>query len=83
MMGLANVFIFTVLAALCLLAVGVVVSRAMKSRSSIQVMILGIGIILTGGIVAADPSSNLGGVEYLFVLLGLSFVIGGFAKKDS
>ncbi len=83
MVGLSNVFIFIVLAVLCLLAVGVLVSRAMKFRSSIEIMVLGIGIILTGGIVAADPSSNLGGVEYLFVLLGLSFVIGGFAKKDS
>ena len=34
-------------------------------------MLLGINITLFGGIIAIDPDSNLGGIEYLIALSGL------------
>ena len=45
-------------------------------------MLLGISIILFGGILAVDPNSNLGGMEYLIALLGLIISVVGFAKGD-
>ena len=45
-------------------------------------MLLGISITLFGGILAVDPDSNLGGIEYLIVLLGLVVSVIGFVKKD-
>lgn len=53
-----------------------------KQQSGIKIMLLGISIILIGGIIAADPDSNLGGVEYLIVLAGLITSILGFSKND-
>lgn len=53
-----------------------------KEQSSIKIMLLGISIILTGGIIAVDPNSNLGGIEYIFVLVGLILSILGFSKID-
>lgn len=53
-----------------------------KCASGIKVMLLGINITLLGGIIAVDPNSNLGGIEYLIVLLGLVVSIMGFGKND-
>jgi hypothetical protein len=53
-----------------------------KGASGIKVMLLGINITLLGGIIAVDPNSNLGGIEYLIVLLGLVVSIMGFGKND-
>ena len=57
------------------------ITTMVRSKSSIEIMLLGIAIILTGGVIAVDDSSNLGGVEYIIVLLGLAFAIAGFVKK--
>ena len=45
-------------------------------------MLLGISIILTGGVIAVDPNSNLGGIEYILVLAGLIISVLGFSKDD-
>lgn len=58
----------------------IVISKA-KSNSTVELMLLGIEITLVGGIVAVDNSSSLGGFEYLLILLGLAFTIGGYIKK--
>ena len=63
------------------LAVWVVLSLK-KQKSGIKVMLLGIAVILCGGIVAADSASDLGGFEYLIVLLGLILTVAGFSKKE-
>ena len=59
-----------------------IVSVFRKGASGVKVMLLGINITLLGGIIAVDPNSNLGGIEYLIVLLGLVVSIIGFGKKD-
>jgi hypothetical protein len=64
------------------LIVGFIISSLRKGASSIKVMLLGINITLLGGIIAVDTSSNLGGIEYLIVLLGLVVSIIGLGKKD-
>lgn len=50
--------------------------------SGVKVMLLGLSIILSGGIIAVDPSSSFGGIEYLIVLVGLIISIVGFGKVD-
>jgi hypothetical protein len=64
------------------LIVGFIISSLRKGVSSIKIMLLGINITLLGGIIAVDTSSNLGGIEYLIVLLGLVVSIIGLGKKD-
>lgn len=58
-----------------------VVSGFRKGASGLKVMLLGINITLLGGIIAVDPNSNLEGIEYLIVLLGLVVSIIGLGKK--
>jgi hypothetical protein len=53
-----------------------------KGISGLKLMLLGINITLVGGIIAVDPNSNLGGIEYLVVLIGMIFSIIGLGKKD-
>lgn len=47
---------------------------------SIKLMLLGVSIILVGGIVVIDVNSDLGGIEYLIVLIGLLLSIAGYRK---
>jgi len=49
---------------------------------TIKTMILGTMIMLLGGFIMADPSSSLGGLEFLIVLIGLIVGIFGFFQKD-
>lgn len=53
-----------------------------KGASGLKLMLLGITITLFGGIIAVDPNSNIGGIEYLISLIGLILAIIGFGKKD-
>jgi len=76
-----NVFIIPVIVLLVVLAVWVVLSLK-KQNSGIKLMLLGISVILCGGIIAVDINSSLGGLEYLFVLIGLVVSIAGFSKKE-
>lgn len=64
------------------LIVGLIISGLKKEVSGIKVMLLGINVTLIGGIIAVDPNSNLGGIEYLIVLLGLIISIIGLRKED-
>ncbi len=48
----------------------------------IKTMILGIMIMLFGGFIMVDQSSNLGGIEFLIVLIGLIIGIVGLFQKD-
>jgi hypothetical protein len=60
----------------------IVFSALKKSKSGIKDMLLGINITLFGGILAVDPNSNLGGIEYIIVLLGLIISIIGLKKEN-
>ena len=53
-----------------------------KEVSGIKIMLLGLNLTLFGGIIAIDPSSNLGGIEYLIAFLGLIISAIGLLKKD-
>ena len=64
------------------LIVGFIVYGLKKGASGIKIMLLGINITLFGGIIAVDPNSNLGGIEYLIVLSGLLISLIGLEKKD-
>jgi len=50
--------------------------------SGLKIMLLGLNVTLFGGIIAVDPNSNLGGIEYLIVFLGLVLSFIGFARND-
>lgn len=62
---------------------GFIISVLFKDKSNISIMLLGISIMILGGTIAVDPNSNLDGFEYFIELIGLSFVISGFAKKNN
>lgn len=64
------------------LFVGFIVRGLKKGASGFKIMLLGINITLFGGIIAVDPNSNLGGVEYLIALSGLLISLIGLEKKD-
>ncbi|SES91225.1 hypothetical protein SAMN05421676_10294 [Salinibacillus kushneri] len=53
-----------------------------KDTSGLKFMLLGLSFILVGGIIAVDDNSDLGGLEYLFVFVGLLFSVVGFGKKN-
>ena len=69
---------------LLLILVGYLVFMLVKKSdtSGVKFMLLGISIILVGGIIAVDPTSNLGGFEYLIVLIGLILSVVGFGKNN-
>jgi len=48
----------------------------------IKTMILGTMLILLGGFIMLDPSTNLGGLEFLIILIGLIIGIVGLFQKD-
>lgn len=48
----------------------------------IKTMILGVQIMLLGGFIMLDPSSNLRGIEFLIVLVGLLIGVFGLFQKD-
>lgn len=53
-----------------------------KGVSGLKLMLLGLNITLFGGIIAVDPNSGLGGIEYLIALLGVIISIVGLGKKE-
>ncbi len=67
---------------LSVLIEGFVILALKKGVSGLKVMLLGINITLLGGIIAVDPNSNLEGIEYVIVLVGLITSIIGLVKKD-
>lgn len=71
-----------ILLTLLCLAAGLIILASQKSISGHKIMLLGINITLLGGIFAVDPNSNLGGFEYLIVILGLIISVIGLLKKD-
>ena len=79
-MLVSRLFILVIVFFFIIAGLSVLIIR--KGVSGIKLMLLGINITLFGGIIAVDPSSNLGGVEYLISLIGLIFSIVGFGKKD-
>lgn len=50
---------------------------------SIKLMLLGISVMLLGGIIMIDPSSNLDGIEFLIVLTGFIISLVGFSWKHN
>jgi len=52
------------------------------SLKPIKTMILGVQIMLLGGFIMLDPSSDLGGIEFLIVLVGLLIGVFGLFQKD-
>lgn len=76
---LSSLLIFLVL--LGIISV-IIVTISKKGVSGLKIMLLGISIILFGGILIVDPSTTLGGIEYLIALLGLILSVVGFGKRD-
>lgn len=64
------------------LVTALIVTGLRKGVSGSKLMLLGINITLFGGIIAVDPNSNIGGIEYLISLIGLILSTIGFGKKD-
>jgi len=61
---------------------GLLIFSLRKGTSGIKIILFGLNITLIGGIIAIDPNSNLGGIEYLIVFLGLIISAVGLGKKD-
>ena len=61
---------------------GILFISVRNGVSGLKLMLLGINITIIGGIIAVDPNSNLNGIEYLIVLVGLAISIFGFGKRD-
>jgi len=75
-----NALIFTTI---FLVLVGLIIFyRLREGVPGFKIMLLGINITLLGGIIALDPDSNLGGIEYLIVLSGLLTSLIGLKRKD-
>lgn len=51
-----------------------------SNMAGTKFMLLGLTILLFGGIIAVDGSSDLNGFEYLFVFIGLILSVVGFGK---
>lgn len=80
---MANSFTLTaVFLVMAGLVAAFIVYSLKKGASGLKIMLLGISIMLFGGIIAVDPNSELGGIEYLIVLSGLLISLVGFVKKD-
>jgi hypothetical protein len=62
--------------------VGLIALGLRKGASGVKIMLLGINLTLFGGIIAVDPNSNLGGIEYLIAFLGLLISTIGLGKRD-
>lgn len=52
------------------------------SAKGIKAMILGVQVMILGGFIMIDPSSNLGGFEFLLLIIGLSIGIFGFQLNE-
>lgn len=65
------------------IVMGFIISVVFKHKSNISIMLLGISIMIFGFTIVTDPSLNLDGFEYFISLVGLAFVISGFAKKEN
>lgn len=61
---------------------GIIIITLKKSVSGVKIMLLGINITIFGGILAVDPNSSLGGIEYLISFIGMIFSVVGFGKRD-
>ena len=62
--------------------IGWIIITLKKGVSGVKIMLLGISITIFGGILAVDPNSSLGGIEYLISFIGLIFSVFGFGKRD-
>lgn len=51
-------------------------------KTSMEIMLLGLVVMVLGGIFVIDPDSNLAGVEYFIVLLGFGISAAGFMKRS-
>ena len=80
-MAFASGVILLFLVAVGLLIALLVVSLR-KITSWLKIMLLGIHITLLGGIIAVDVNSDLGGLEYLMVLIGFIVSLYGLSKND-
>lgn len=81
-MSMRLIVVLPVILILIGLLVYLIVISAKKGKSGLKLMLLGIQITLIGGIIAVDPDSNLDGIEYLIVLIGLVFSIVGLNKNE-
>ena len=62
--------------------IGLIFSALKKEVSGLKLMLFGLHITLLGGIIAADPNSNLGGLEYLIVFAGFIVAFMGLSKDN-
>jgi hypothetical protein len=74
--------VIPVFLAIVVLTAGMIFLGLKRKTSGMKLMLLGISILLFGGIIAVDPDSNLGGIEYLISFSGLLITIVGFGKQD-
>lgn len=79
---MVNIIVSLIFLVVLSIIVGIIVLGLRKSASGLKIMLLGINITLFGGIIAVDPNSNLGGIEYLIALSGLLISLIGLEKKD-
>lgn len=64
------------------LTIGLILFGLKNRVTGIKLMLLGISIIIFSCIIAVDPDTNLGGIEYLIAFSGLLVAIIGFGKSE-
>ena len=52
------------------------------NKTSTEIMLFGLSIMLLGGIFAIDANSSFAGFEYIIVLLGFGMTVVGFIKRN-
>lgn len=74
--------ILTLLLLLLFMVFLVFIFTRIKHISGTKFMLLGLSITLIGGIIVVDDHSNLEGLEYLIVFIGLIVSLIGFGKNN-
>lgn len=77
-----DIILLSLIVLILLGLVGGIIIALKKGVSGVKIMLLGISITIFGGILAIDPNSNLGGIEYLVSFIGMILSVVGFGKRD-
>lgn len=77
-----NILLLSLIVLITLGFIGWIIITLKKGVSGVKIMLLGISITIFGGILAVDPNSNLGGIEYLISFIGVILSVVGLGKRD-
>lgn len=77
-----DILLLSLIVLIALGLIGGIIIALKKGVSGVKIMLIGISITIFGGILAVDPNSNLGGIEYLISFIGVILSVVGLGKRD-